>query len=102
MTTIFVLKHDRGGIIRMYSQFKKAQEDLYYNYYRHMDCKAINLRIEEYNLIEGEYKSSNVTYTYNFDGTTQWMDIESFGPHLFVKNEEKNEEKNRENCGEKI
>ena len=83
---LFIIKSDSGEL-RYYSNFQKAHDDLEYNYYRHMDCKKVNLRMEEYTLdsINGQYKSSNITYTYNFDGLKDWMNLESFGPHLFIK-----------------
>jgi hypothetical protein len=63
---IFVIKNDRG-IVAFYSDLEKAKNELKNIYKITADFKDYDYEINVYDLVENEYKITNVRYTYCFD-----------------------------------
>jgi hypothetical protein len=63
---IFVIKNDRG-IVAFYADLEKAKNELKNIYKATIDFKYFDYEINVYDLVDNEYKITNVSYTYRFD-----------------------------------
>ena len=63
---IFVIKNNTG-IVAFYSDLEKAKNELINIYKRTIDYKYYDYEINVYDLVNNEYKITNVNYTYRFD-----------------------------------
>lgn len=63
---IFVIKNDTG-IVAFYADLEKAKNELKNIYKITIDFKYYDYEINVYDLVDNEYKITNVSYTYCFD-----------------------------------
>jgi hypothetical protein len=63
---IFVIKNDTG-IVAFYADLEKAKNELKNIYKITSDFKNYDYEIIVYDLIDNEYKITNISYTYSFD-----------------------------------
>ena len=66
LNNIFVIKNNTG-IVAFYSDLENAKNELINIYKRTIDYKYYDYEINVYDLVNNEYKITNVNYTYRFD-----------------------------------
>ena len=66
LNKIFVIKNDKG-IVGFYSDLEKAKNELKNIYKITIDFKYYDYEINVYDLLDNEFKITNVSYTYHFD-----------------------------------
>jgi hypothetical protein len=71
---IFVI-HNDTGIVAFYADLEKAKNELKHIYEKTTDFKYYGYEINVYDLVDNEYKLTNISYTYRFDNFSMNINI---------------------------
>lgn len=65
-TKLFVIKNASDGVIAFYAELEKAKSALKSIYDTTIDFKYCGYEIQVYELVDGEYMVTSVSYTYEY------------------------------------